>query len=121
MSLTLRPAPRRNCQLSPIKYCRLARGLRKSPCSDFKKAFSWNMFQEKAFLKSEHGDFLSPRANLQYFIGDNWQLRLGAGRSVKDISLGYIFKAPAYFKYQAGDTTIEEVQLQYNPDLQAYS
>ena len=48
-------------------------------------------------------------------------MRLGAGRSVKDISLGYIFKAPSYFKYQYGDTIIEEVHLQYNPDLQAYS
>lgn len=80
-----------------------------------------NMFKDKAFLKSEHGDFLSPRANLQYNLSDDFQIRLGAGRSVKDISLGYIFKAPAYFKYQVGDTIIEEVQIQYNPDLQAYS
>ena len=80
-----------------------------------------NMFKEKAFLKSEHGDFLSPRLNLQYSITEDWQMRLGAGRSVKDISLGHIFKAPDYFKYASGDTIIEEVHLQYNPDLQAYS
>ena len=80
-----------------------------------------NMFKDKAFLKSEHGDFLSPRLNLQYSITEDWQMRLGAGRSVKDISLGHIFKAPDYFKYASGDTIIEEVHLQYNPDLQAYS
>ncbi len=80
-----------------------------------------HMFKEKAFLKSEHGDFLSPRINLQYFLSQDWQIRLGAGRSVKDISLGYIFRAPSYFKYSDGDTIIEEVHNQYNPDLQAYS
>ncbi len=80
-----------------------------------------NMFKDKAFLQTEHGDFLSPRVNLQYYFAKNWQIRLGAGRSVKDISLGYIFKAPSYFKYQYGDTIIEEVHLQYNPGLQAYS
>ncbi|HRU92862.1 MAG TPA: TonB-dependent receptor [Candidatus Marinimicrobia bacterium] len=80
-----------------------------------------NMFKDKAFLKSEHGDFLSPRLNLQYSITADWQMRLGVGRSVKDISLGHIFKAPDYFKYASGDTIIEEVHLQYNPDLQAYS
>ena len=72
-------------------------------------------------LSSKHGEFLSPRVNLQYFFSDDVRLRLGWGKSVKAISLGYIYKPPAYFKYQKDTLIIEEEQIQYNPHLKAYS
>ncbi len=84
-----------------------------------------NMFSERAFLKSKHGDFLSPRLNLKYSITNNFIIRMGAGRSVKSVSLAHIYEAPAYKKivYTEVDSTwvVEEVQIQQNPDLQAYS
>jgi hypothetical protein len=72
--------------------------------------------------KSNHGQFISPRINVQYFLSEPLRLRLGLGRSVKAVSLGYIFRPPAYYKYldETGQT-IEEVQVQYNPKLKAYS
>ncbi|MBL7066521.1 MAG: TonB-dependent receptor [Candidatus Marinimicrobia bacterium] len=80
-----------------------------------------NMFRDKAFLKSEHGDFLSPRFNLQYFITDDLRFRIGAGKSAKAVSLGYIYKPPAYYKYLKDSVVVEEEQLQYNPDLRTYT
>lgn len=80
-----------------------------------------NMFEDKAFLKSDHGDFLCPRFNLQYFITDDLRFRIGAGKSAKAVSLGYIYKPPAYYKYLKDSVVVEEEQLQYNPDLQTYT
>jgi len=80
-----------------------------------------NMFGDKAFLKSDHGDFLCPRFNLQYFITDDLRFRIGAGKSAKAVSLGYIYKPPAYYKYLKDSVVVEEEQLQYNPDLQTYT
>ena len=80
-----------------------------------------NMFEDKAFLKSDHGDFLCPHFNLQYFITDDLRFRIGAGKSAKAVSLGYIYKPPAYYKYLKDSVVVEEEQLQYNPDLQTYT
>ncbi|MFH1851703.1 MAG: TonB-dependent receptor [Candidatus Neomarinimicrobiota bacterium] len=85
-----------------------------------------NMFEERAFLKSKHGDFLSPRFNMSYELGENIKIRLGAGRSVKGISLAQIYKAPAFSRilyYGGTDSSYvaEESYQQYNPDLQAYA
>ncbi|MCD6100093.1 MAG: TonB-dependent receptor, partial [Candidatus Marinimicrobia bacterium] len=55
------------------------------------------------------------------FVTDGFRIRFGAGRSVKSISLAYIYKPPAYFKYQKDTTVVEEVQIQRNPNLKAYS
>lgn len=73
--------------------------------------------------KANHGQFISPRFNLQYFLSEDLRLRLGLGRSVKAVSLGYIFRPPAYYKYLDPVTgkQIEEIQIQYNPRLKAYS
>lgn len=72
--------------------------------------------------KPNHGQFLSPRLNFQYFLSEAVRLRIGAGKSVKAVSLGYIFRPPAYYKYlDEHGNTIEEMQIQYNPNLKAYS
>lgn len=73
--------------------------------------------KRQSLITTRHGDFLSPRANFYYFLNDDVRLRFGAGRSVKAISLGYIYIPPAYNRV-TGDTF--EVQPQDNPDLQAY-
>ncbi len=84
-----------------------------------------SMFSDKAFLKSKHGDFLSPRFNMRISFTDNVKLRFGVGRVVKGISLAQIYKAAAYEKllYWEGDSSyvVEESYPQQNPDLQAYS
>ncbi|MBU0710677.1 TonB-dependent receptor [bacterium] len=80
-----------------------------------------NMFGDKAFFKSDHGDFLCPRFNMQYFITDDLRFRIGAGKSAKAVSLGYIYKPPAYYKYLKDSVVVEEEQLQYNPELQTYT
>ncbi|MFA4838379.1 MAG: TonB-dependent receptor [Candidatus Neomarinimicrobiota bacterium] len=79
------------------------------------------ILKDKAFLKTEHGDFLSPRINLQYVLSDDIKIRMGVGRSAKAVSLGYIYMPASYYKYRLDDQIIEEEQIQYNPDLQAYS
>ncbi|MDD5766019.1 MAG: TonB-dependent receptor, partial [Candidatus Marinimicrobia bacterium] len=79
------------------------------------------MFKDKALLKTEHGDFLSPRINLQYILSDDIKIRAGVGRSAKAVSLGYIYMPAAYYEYRSDGLIIEEEQIQYNPDLQAYS
>ncbi len=80
-----------------------------------------NVFEDKDFLKSDHGDFLCPRFNLQYFITDDLRFRCGAGKSAKAVSLGYIYKPPDYYKYLKDSVVVEEEQLRYNPDLQTYT
>ena len=84
-----------------------------------------NMLEEKSFLTSEHGDFLSPRFNMRISFSDNFKMRFSAGQVVKGISLAQIHKANAYYKfrYMEGDSSyvIEESYSQKNPDLQAYS
>ncbi len=83
------------------------------------------MLEEKLFLTSKHGDFLSPRFNMRISFSDNFKIRFGAGQVVKGISLAQIHKANAYYKflYWEGDSSyiLEESYSQKNPDLQAYS
>jgi len=75
----------------------------------------------RGLFEDKHGEFLSPRFNFRLFVTDGFRIRFGAGRSVKSISLAYIYKPPAYFKYQKDTTVVEEVQIQRNPNLKAYS
>jgi len=72
-------------------------------------------------LKSQNGEFFCPRFNFRYFFDDGLRLRIGAGKSVKAISMGYLYRAPAYFKYVNTDSVlVEEKHSQYNLDLQSY-
>ncbi len=98
------------------RKCQLILGLRYDAFNPTGISFKeWE--KRRSLIATRHGDFLSPRTNLHYFLNDNVRLRLGAGRSVKAISLGYVYIPPAYNRV-AGDTF--EVQPQDNPDLQAY-
>jgi hypothetical protein len=98
------------------RKCQLILGLRYDAFNPIGISFKeWE--KQRSLITTRHGDFLSPRANLHYFINDAVRLRFGAGRSVKAISLGYIYIPPEYNRI-AGDTF--EVQPQDNPDLQAY-
>ncbi|MEA1986222.1 MAG: TonB-dependent receptor [Candidatus Marinimicrobia bacterium] len=76
---------------------------------------------DNILFESKHGDFLCPRFNFRLFFSDNFRIRLGAGKTAKAISLGYIYKAPDYYQYADGDSTITEIQQQQNLDLQAYT
>ncbi len=75
----------------------------------------------RGFLDTQNGEFFCPRFNFQYFIKDGIRIRFGAGKSAKSISLAYLYKPPSYFKYVQDDVVVEEMQLQQNPNLQAYS
>ena len=74
------------------------------------------------FIDARNGEFLSPRFNFQYFVSDNLRLRIGAGKSVKAVSLGFLYKEPTYYNYLNADTVyVEEVYKQENSNLQAYT
>ena len=74
------------------------------------------------FLKSQNGEFLSPRFNLQYFLSDKLRFRIGAGKSAKAVSLGFLYKEPTYYNYLNSDSVyVEEIYKQENPNLQAYT
>lgn len=76
----------------------------------------------KGLIDARNGEFLDPRFNLQYFISDNLRFRIGAGRSVMAVSLGFLYREPAYFTYLNADTVyVEEMVEQKNPDLKAYT
>jgi outer membrane receptor protein involved in Fe transport len=98
------------------RKCQLILGLRYDAFNPTGISFK-EWANRRSLITTRHGDFLSPRINLHYFLNDNVRLRFGAGQSVKSISLGYIYIPPAYRRI-AGDSC--EVQPQDNPDLQAY-
>jgi outer membrane receptor for ferrienterochelin and colicin len=74
----------------------------------------------KGFLKTQNGEFLSPRFNFQYFMSDKLRFRIGAGQSVKGVSLAFLYQDPAYYKYVVDSVLIEEKVDQRNTGLQAY-
>ena len=88
---------------------------------DLMAGLRYDSFNPTGISTADHGVFLSPRVNFRYFFSDDFRIRMGAGRSAKAVSLGYIFKEPKYIKYAVGDSLIEEVQSQYNPELQTYT
>ena len=73
-------------------------------------------------LDTKNGEFFCPRFNFRYFINQNLRIRFGAGISAKTVSMGYLNRYPAYFKYldQEGNL-VEEMAIQNNPDLKAYT
>lgn len=73
------------------------------------------------FLDTDHGEFFSPRMNLQYFFSEKFRVRVGAGKSAKAVSLGYMFDTPKIVKYLVDNVLIEEPMAQYNPELQTYT
>ena len=77
---------------------------------------------KNGFFKTRHGEFFSPRFNFQYFINKNLRCRIGAGKSVRSISLAHIYKEPAYYKYvDDSGSLIVDIEKQNNLNLQAYS
>lgn len=75
-----------------------------------------------SIFDAKQGEFFSPRLNFKYQLGDNLALRMGAGQSVKSVSLRQIYMAPMHIAYV--DTTInkvtEKVLYQVNEDLKSY-
>ena len=88
---------------------------------DLMAGLRYDSFNPTGITTADHGVFLCPRINFRYFFTDDFRIRMGAGRSAKAVSLGYIFKEPKYIKYAVGDSLVEEVMFQYNPDLQTYT
>ncbi len=87
---------------------------------DLMAGLRYDSFNPTGITTADHGVFLCPRMNFRYFFTDDFRLRMGAGRSAKAVSLGYIFKEPKYIKYAVGDSLVEEVMFQYNPALKTY-
>jgi len=75
-----------------------------------------------SLFDAKQGDFFSPRFNLKYQISDDLALRMGAGQSVKSVSLTQIYKVPKHIAYL--DTTLgevtEKVIYQVNEELKSY-
>ena len=75
-----------------------------------------------SLFDAKQGDFFSPRFNIKYQISDDLALRMGAGQSVKSVSLTQIYKVPkhiAYLDTSLGEVT-EKVIYQVNEDLKSY-
>lgn len=88
---------------------------------DLMAGLRYDSFNPTGLTSADHGVFICPRLNFRYFFNDDLRVRMGAGRSAKAVSLGYIFREPKYIKYVAGDTLVEEVMFQYNPELETYT
>lgn len=88
---------------------------------DLMAGLRFDSFNPTGLTSAEHGVFLCPRFNFRYFFNDDFRVRMGAGRSAKAISLGYMFRAPKYIKYAVGDSLVEEVMFEYNPELESYT
>jgi outer membrane receptor for ferrienterochelin and colicin len=73
------------------------------------------------FFDGRNGRFLLPRFNFQYFFTENLRFRVGAGKSARSVSLGYLYKEPMYYKYVKDSVLVEEKYEQRNPKLQAYT
>ena len=75
-----------------------------------------------SLFDAKQGDFFSPRFNIKYQLADNLALRMGAGQSVKSVSLTQIYKVPKHIAYL--DTTLgevtEKVIYQVNEELKSY-
>jgi len=71
-------------------------------------------------FRDRHGEYLSPRLNIGYWLGKTVRVRIGAGRSVKSVSLAYVNRSPAYCKYMVQDSIVEEKRSQRNRNLKAY-
>jgi hypothetical protein len=75
-----------------------------------------------SLFDAKQGDFLSPRFNIKYQLSDDIAIRMGAGQSVKAVSLTQIYKIPKHIAYL--DTTTnqvtEKILYQVNEDLKSY-
>jgi len=88
---------------------------------DLMAGLRYDSFNPTGITTANHGVFLCPRVNFRYFFTEDFRIRVGAGRSAKAVSLGYIYKEPKYIKYAVGDSLVEEVMFQYNPSLNTYT
>jgi len=88
---------------------------------DLMAGLRYDSFNPTGITAADHGVFLCPRFNFRYFFTDDFRVRVGAGKSSKAVSLGYLFKEPKYIKYVVGDSLVEEVMFQYNPSLNTYT
>jgi TonB dependent receptor-like, beta-barrel/TonB-dependent Receptor Plug Domain len=84
--------------------------------------FNISFHEGFSLFDAKQGDFFSPRFNIKYQISDDLALRLGAGQSVKSVSLTQIYKTPKHIAYL--DTSINEVTekiiYQVNEELKSY-
>jgi len=71
-------------------------------------------------LDAPQGEFLSPRLNLRLQLTEDLFLRLGAGRSIKAVSLSHIYRNDAYIKEFVDSIWVEVAYPQQNPDLRSY-
>ncbi|MDD3807180.1 MAG: TonB-dependent receptor [Candidatus Marinimicrobia bacterium] len=77
-------------------------------------------FDKFSILNARQGEFLSPRFNTRIELTDGLYWRLGAGRSVKSISLAHIYRQSAFVKTFIDSQWVEIEYPQQNPDLKSY-
>ena len=90
-------------------------------CYDIMLGLRYDSFNPISLTKAKHGVFLNPRFNFRYFFNNDMRIRFGAGRTAKTISLGNIYDPPSYWTHLINGEYIQEVQEEYNPELQSYT
>jgi outer membrane receptor for ferrienterochelin and colicin len=75
-----------------------------------------------SLFDAKQGDFFSPRLNIKYQLSDRLAMRMGAGQSVKSVSLTQIYKVPKHIAYLDTSTNqvAEKVLYQVNENLKSY-
>lgn len=75
-----------------------------------------------SLFDAKQGDFLSPRFNIKYQLSDDLAIRMGAGQSVKSVSLTQIYSVPKHIAYldTVSQTVQEKVLYQVNENLKSY-
>lgn len=79
--------------------------------------------QGLSLFDAKQGDFFSPRFNVKYQLSDKLAFRMGAGQSVKSVSLSQIYKVPKHIAYvdTTTDLVTEKVLYQVNEELKSYT
>lgn len=88
---------------------------------DMMVGLRYDSFNPNSLTTAQHGVFLNPRFNFRFFISSDIRLRIGAGRTAKTISLGNIYNPPAYITHVVDGQLVQELQEEYNPELQSYT
>lgn len=73
-----------------------------------------------SFLNAPQGEFLSPRFNTRIELADGLFWRIGAGRSIKSVSLSHIYKPSSFVKVNSDTGWVEVEYDQKNYDLHGY-
>ncbi|MGC9365167.1 MAG: TonB-dependent receptor [Fidelibacterota bacterium] len=88
---------------------------------DMMVGLRYDSFNPTGLTTAQHGVFLNPRFNFRFFFSNAVRLRFGVGRTAKTVSLGNIYDPPTYITHVVDGKVVQEVQEEYNPELQSYA